>query len=126
MYYLGFLFALIIALLFTSIFFFGFRNRGPWGTFWSFFLIIFLVVWGAAVWFTDLGPVWMDIAWAPLLFIGLIMAAVLAAATPPERPERTIVEEPTTPPGASGGAITVFFWLTVIVLGGLIIFGLIA
>ena len=125
MNYLSFLFALIIALIFTAIFFYGFRNRGPWGTFWSFFLIMFLVIWGAAIWFTDTGPVWMDVAWAPLLFIGLIMAVILAAATPPERPKRIVMEEPATSPDTPGSAITVFFWITVVALGGLIIYGLI-
>lgn len=124
MSFISFVFAVVIALIFTAIFFYGFRNRGPWGTFWSFFLIMFLVVWSAAIWFTDIGPVWMDVAWAPIFFTGLILAIILASATPPDRPRRMDVQQ-NTPPGNTGsGALSVFFWITVIVLGIVIVMGL--
>lgn len=124
MNFLGFLLALIIALLFTAIFFYGFRNRGPWGTFWSFFLIMFLVVWAAAIWFTDIGPVWMEVAWAPIVVIGIIMAVILASATPPEKPKRIVVNESAGEDTTPTGVLSVFFWITVVALALVIVFGL--
>lgn len=122
----GFLLALIIALIFTAIFFFGFRNRGPWGTFWSFFLVMFLVIWAAAIWFTDIGPTWMDVAWAPIVVIGIILAIILASATPPDRPRRIVVNEPPSEDTTPTAALSVFFWITVVALAVVVVFGLLS
>jgi hypothetical protein len=77
------IFALLVAFVFAGIFSFLLNYRGPWGKFWAFFLIIFLGVWAASLWVYPVGPLWYDVAWIPLLFVGLLIALLLSAATFP-------------------------------------------
>lgn len=76
---------ILIALVIAAIFYYGFNSRGPWGSFWTFVLVIGFGVLIAAVWARPVGPVWWGIAWFPLIFIGLLFALLLAAATPTAR-----------------------------------------
>lgn len=73
--------AIIVALIISSIFYFALRSRGPWGSFWSFFLVIMLAVWAASIWIVPVGYVYWEIAWIPLFFIGLIIGLLLAAVS---------------------------------------------
>lgn len=73
---------IVVALLITAVFSYGFRSRGPWGTFWTFFLVLLLGIWLVAIWIQPIGPVWYRIAWVDLLFVGLLFALLLAASTP--------------------------------------------
>lgn len=76
--------AIIIALIIGGIFYYGFKSRGPWGSFWTFFLVIAFAVLVAAAWVRPVGAVWWGIAWFPLIFVGLLFALLLAAASPTE------------------------------------------
>lgn len=73
--------AIIVALIISSIFYFALNSRGPWGSFWSFFLVIMLAVWAASIWIVPVGYVYWEIAWIPLFFIGLIIGLLLAAVS---------------------------------------------
>ena len=121
MFFADFLFALAIGLLFTVVFAALFRNRGPWGLWWVFLLIVLLGAWAGGVWTTPaaIGPPLFGVYWLPLFVFGLIFALVLAAATP------------VTPPRTRGEAIAqaqaeeaavavfgIFFW---VMLVGLIV-----
>jgi len=77
--------AIIVAVVISSIFYFAVDARGPWGSFWTFFVIILLVVWAASLWIVPFGYIYWEIAWIPLFFIGLVIAFLLAAlsSTPP-------------------------------------------
>lgn len=126
----GAILAFIIAILFAAIFSYGFKRRGPWGNFWSFFLILFLIIWVADIWVTPEAPQWVywnNVAWFPLLMFGLIIALLLAAATPTHRPPKPGIEPetaPTEPEEAAIAIIGVFFWIMLIFLIGAIIAGL--
>ncbi|HKK40474.1 MAG TPA: hypothetical protein VJ949_13720, partial [Cryomorphaceae bacterium] len=86
----------VIALLIGAIFFYGFKNTGPWGSLWSFILIIFLGVLFVDVLAEPVGPLWYGVAWFDLIFVGFLFAFLLAAATPtrpPRRDEQLVAEE---------------------------------
>ena len=107
----------LITLVLTALFFYGFRRTGPWGSFWTFLLIVFLSVLLADIWLTPMGPVWWGAAWIDLIFIGLLVALILAAASPTSGTRATSVDT-ATKADYSGAAIAVgiFFWLLVIFL----------
>lgn len=75
----GVLGALLIAILLSVIFYFAFNIRGPWGSFWTFFLVLLFTVWAASLWVDPVGPVFWGIAWIPLFLVGLLFALLLAA-----------------------------------------------
>ena len=79
---------LLITILLSSLFYYGFDRRGPWGSIWSFLLVVFLGVLLFDIWMTPIGPMWWGIAWFDLLFFGFLFAVLLAAATPTGRRER--------------------------------------
>lgn len=128
---------ILIALVIAALFYYGFNSRGPWGTFWTFLIVIGFGVLIAAVWARPIGPVWWGIAWFPLIFVGLLFALLLAAATPPGRrtgdPTRRTgyveedprLNEPVVEPDAAeeGAAVGIMFWtmltlfLLIVVLG---------
>lgn len=110
------LFAVVLISLFLgSIFFYGFGRRGPWGSFWSFLIIIFLGVLLFDVFTEPLGPVWYGVGWIDLMFIGLIFALLLAASSHiGSRRTYRSEETPKDDVEASVIAIGVSFWLLIL------------
>ncbi|WP_127846323.1 hypothetical protein [Psychroflexus aestuariivivens] len=115
---------LITAIFIGAIFFYGFKVRGPWGSFWPFLLIIIGGIWLASAISEPVGPVYWEVAWFDFLFIGLIFAFILAATTPSRidrqrykefyanpKPE----EEPTDPVGPAI-AVGIWFWLMMLLI----------
>ncbi len=80
------IFELVIALgisaILTLLFAFAFRLRGPWGSLWTFFLVLALSIVAADLWLSPVGPYWFEVPWIPMLFVGLVIALILAAASP--------------------------------------------
>jgi hypothetical protein len=117
----------LIALLITVIFTMVFKNRGPWGLFWLFFLIVFLASWSARLWISPLGPMFLGVAWVPILIVAIIFALILAAtAIPPKNPRKEIIEKQigvTTDEGESSVAFGAFFWVLLIILAVAVIVG---
>lgn len=110
--------AIIVAVIVSSIFYFAVDARGPWGSFWTFFVIILLVVWAASLWIVPFGYIYWEIAWIPLFFIGLVIAFLLAAlsSTPPRfrRSEKgSDVVNAEKEPERTYAAIGLMFWLFV-------------
>lgn len=125
----GILAAIVIAVLISAIFYYGFSARGPWGSFWTFFLVLLLIVWAASLWTRPVGPVYWGVAWIPLFFIGLIFALLLAAiptydTTPEEEAiidQEILAEEPELArrreaEASSAAAVGWFFWLFIAIL----------
>ncbi|MFP8489200.1 hypothetical protein ACKGJO_08850 [Gracilimonas sp. Q87] len=114
--------ALFIAMLIGLLFYFAFRRTGPWGSFWSFFLVLFLGLWMVSIWMDPIGPSYWDVAWLDFIFIGLIFALLMAAATP-----RDLYVRRTNPEAFAEGAVAIgiFFWLLIIMLIAAIIIGLV-
>jgi hypothetical protein len=93
----GVIAAILVAILISALFYYGLNARGPWGSFWTFFLALLLIVWAASLWVRPIGPVYWGVAWIPLIFIGIIFALLLAAVptydTRPYDGTRTDVRE---------------------------------
>jgi len=118
------LFALCMAMLFTLIFAIGLRRMGPWANVWIFFLIIFLAAWAGSLWISPAGPVFIGIAWLPILFISFLLAILLASFNPPQQPEpkvETISE--VKDKEAAVRAFDAFFWILLISLVVIILLG---
>lgn len=120
---------LLIAVILAAIFFYGFRRTGPWGSFWSFLLVLILGMLLFTVWTEPYGPVYWGIGWIDLLIIGLLFALLLAAASPSLRQGRDVSEEailPDTEPRKMPERVAVsgFFWILILLFVVLIIFGL--
>jgi hypothetical protein len=118
----------LIAVAITLVFSFGFKNRGPWGNIWVFFALIFLGIWAASRWIEPFGPVYMGVAWIPILLFGFLIALLLSAAVPIKsyRQKQREADAPAEPPSEDSTrlqAFGIFFWLLVITLGLAITFG---
>lgn len=102
----------LIALAVGSLFYYSFKRRGPWGSFWSFLLIIFLGVLLFGTYAEPVGPLYYGVAWLDLLIIGLIFAFLLAASSNPY--PRRMVEKDEVEPNPAAVSIGIFFWVSVI------------
>jgi len=121
------LFALCMAMLFTLIFAIGLRRTGPWSNVWVFFLIVFLAAWAGELWISPAGPVFIGIAWLPILFLSFLLAVLLASFTPPQRPEPKV--ETISEVKGKEAAVRIFdafFWTLLIGLVVIIVLGYVA
>lgn len=119
--------AALIALVLTvaSVFFLG--NRGPWGSVWTFFLVLFLALATVSIYIAPIGPVQWGVAWIPITIAGIIVTILLIAAMPhpPSRPglraEKSAAEDQSDLPATPIGR---FFWVLVILLVIAIVVGM--
>jgi hypothetical protein len=123
MSFLSILYIILVALVLTFIFGFLFRVRGPWGSYWSFFAVIFLGIWAITVWMIPFGPYWQDIYWLPPLGVGIVLAILLAAAAPSPRAraireqEKKELIKKEAPPVITG----LFYWIFLLLMIAIII-----
>lgn len=110
------LIALAIGLLLTAIFSAALGNRGPWGLWWVFLLVVFLTAWAGGAWITPFGPPLFGAYWLPALLVGLAIALLVAAAAP--LPARRVTARGTNAPAAEGAgvALGIFFWIFVVAM----------
>jgi ABC-type nickel/cobalt efflux system permease component RcnA len=119
--------AVIIGVVLTAVFAFGFRRRGPWLSVLLFFLLVFFGTWAAAIWVGPVGPAFYGVFWLPPLMVGLAIALLLAAAFPavPRRTPREEIElERKTQPVSfnfSGFFVVLLVLLVVLILVGYLI-----
>ena len=127
MAFLGVVLTIVAALIIGLIFYYALELTGPWGTFWSFLVVVTLAGLAAEAWFTPVGPVKWGIAWIPTLFVMFLIALLLAAATPVVRKSRKekdtgqVPSEKIQNQAALGG----FFWLLLVILLSIILWGVI-
>ena len=110
---LGILYLVSIAFLITLFFTVLLKNRGPWGSFWTFFIVILLAVFVADVWVGPVGPFFHDgIYWVPPLAVGLLVALLLAATTPSPRTrsELDLEKKEIAREDSAAVALGTFFW----------------
>jgi hypothetical protein len=81
--FLQLFFTVLLALLVGSFFYYVFKYTGPWGSFWTFILVLIFAGFAASVWIEPFGPPLYNVAWAPILIVILLFALFLAAASPP-------------------------------------------
>jgi len=112
--------ALAVAAVLSLIFAIGFRTRGPWGSIWVFFAVIFLSSWAGGLWLPAMGPPLWGVYWIPFLLAGVIIALVLTATVAPQSPRTTVelVEpaEEATAAGRARSVLGVFFWILIAAL----------
>ena len=116
-----------ITLLITLAFTYIFRNKGPWGSFWTFFLVILLAVLAADLWIEPMGPYYRDVYWLPPLVIGVLFALILAAASPGKSERKRVDQAGEEYKGDRIAfiALGIFFWFLLILLAVLVVSGLI-
>ncbi len=124
---LSLLYLIGISLLITLAFTYLFRVRGPWGTFWTFFLVILLAVLAADIWIEPMGPYYRDVYWLPPLIVGILLALILAAASPGKYDRKQVDQAGEEYQGDKVAfiALGVFFWFLLILLVALVASGLI-
>ena len=123
---LGFAYSASIALIITLFFASAFRTRGPWGNFWTFFIILLLAVLAAHLWVRPIGPSYQGIYWIPPIAAGFLVASILAASTPPSKPVSRLKQSTEDYIERRANAITLgtFFWFVVVFMIILVLIGL--
>ena len=93
MLWINFLFAIIVALTLTALFYFIIRRSGLLGNVFLFFLIVFLGAWAGGLWLRPIGPPINGFYWINYLITGFLLALLLAAiGSPDSSRERKKVE----------------------------------
>lgn len=116
--YTGLFGAALIALVLTvtAVFFLG--KRGPWGSVWTFFLVLFLTLWTISIYVAPIGPRYWGIAWIPIGIAGVILTVLLISAMP--HPRDATDQEVSVVPDAKHELpyrpVGKFFWVLIILL----------
>ena len=122
--------AILIALIVSLFFVYALNARGPWGSLWSFFLLVVLIVWAASLWISPFGPVYWGVSWGPLVFVAIVFAALLASVPTSRAYRRRKGDLPETAAAraseseeerAAEGALGFMFWILI----GLLLVGII-
>ncbi len=118
MFFIDFIFAFLVALIFLVLFgsALGWRRPGVpvvWPTFFFFLVLMFIAIWAGGIWFTPFGPMLWDTYWVPFVIVGLMVVLLLAAVIAPPRGNRVkMVEESEV---ESAMVIGAFFWIFLII-----------
>lgn len=109
--------SLIVSVILTAVFVWGFRRKGPWASILAFFIVVFLSSWAGGMWISPFGPTVQNIQWLPFAMVGLITALFLAAAVPNwstrVRTEVGAQPERRRPPVA---LLSAYYWVAIILL----------
>ncbi|MCX2452389.1 hypothetical protein OQX61_14030 [Pedobacter sp. PLR] len=136
MEFIGILFALFFAIMLTAVFSLAFRNTGPWGGFWTFFILLFFISLAAGEWAAQRGPSAWGYYWAPGFIAAIVVALLLAATSPDsaaERARKRAKELRNRPEGAREAEVSVaatvlgiFFWILIVVLALIALAGVVS
>ncbi|MBD3337300.1 MAG: hypothetical protein GF355_17445 [Candidatus Eisenbacteria bacterium] len=117
-----FIFALIIAVLFSALLvgLFGWRHparTGAGAALVFLFLILLLATWAGGAWMGPFGPPLWGGYWLPPLLVGVVILLIIAALVP-VRPPRTRVaaDEPSGEVEGPALFFGLFFWLLLLAL----------
>lgn len=119
----------IITAIIASLFYYGLKKAGPWGSFWTFFLVLFLGISLVAIWVTPFGPTWYGVAWFDLFIVGLLIALLLAASTPStDKDRRRAYKQSDVVDGQTEAGpatkLSAFFWVLLVLFVVMIGIGL--
>jgi hypothetical protein len=123
--YSGLVAALVISAFLTIISVFLLRKKGPWGSAWTLFLVVFLGLWAVSIYLAPVGPTYQGVAWAPLLIAGVLLTLLLIASMPganewrDESMEAERSPNKVTPPKASR-----LFWILIVLLAIAVMIGM--
>lgn len=133
MEFIGILFSLFFAVIITVVFSLAFKNTGPWGGFWVFFILMFFISFGAGEWAAQRGPSAWGYYWAPGLIAAIVFALVLAATSPKSHGPRRNIEQRSnvdtkenTEVAVSAAVFGIFFWMLIVLLALIAIAGLLS
>jgi hypothetical protein len=117
MTFFGILLTIFIAILIGALFYYVFKSTGPWGTFWTFVVILILAGIAGSYWMTPVGPAVYNVALIPTLFVIIVFALILAAASPSRHRRRGRYSEERPAEDEAGAlAIGAFFWILMSIL----------
>ncbi len=127
--YPGLFAAALVALILTIVSAFFLGKRGPWGSIWTFFLVLFLALSTVSIYVAPIGPRYWGIAWMPITIAGVIMTVLLIAAMPHDH-KRQVGQYTSDAPeiDTTTGLATIrgshFFWVLIVLLVIAIIVGM--
>ncbi len=118
MFFADFFAALIVGSLVVFLISLAFRTKGPWGSLIWFFIMVALFAWVAGVWIRPYGSVWFGAVWIPIIFVGFLVALLLAAVSPrkPRLPVPADLKEETIATEERKTAVGAFFWILIMIL----------
>jgi hypothetical protein len=120
MLFFNIVFTILLAFLVGGLFYYVFKYTGPWGSFWTFVIILVLAGIAASAWLPA-GPVFYNLPWLPILFVVLMVALLIAAAGPARRRTTETNPTPAVQPQKIENkpavvAISSLFWIFLILL----------
>jgi amino acid transporter len=127
--YTGFISALVVSVVITVIAVVAGR-KGPWGTAWTFFLILFLSLWIVSIYIRSVGPVYLGIAWVPIIIAGILLAVLLAAAIPDTNRDQSLRDTQSSKVSQAdeqdvrNTSVGRFFWILILLMITAIIIGM--
>lgn len=119
-------FGLVLMALLVGIAGWGRSEEGiGWAAIGFAFVLLVLGIMAAGLWIRPAGPMYDDVFWGPMLFVGVLIALLLAAIIPPGRPpkgrpvERSLIDE--TERGRQADvagplAFGALFWMVLVLL----------
>ena len=125
--YQGLLAALVVAVVMTGIIV-ALGRKGPWGTVWTFFLVLFLALWIVSLYVRAVGPVHFGIAWLPIVIGGLLLTVLLLAVVPDanfrrnERLQKEVEVDQSNELQSTG--VGRFFWVLIFLMVAAIMIGM--
>jgi hypothetical protein len=118
---------LLMSLLFTLLAVFVFERRGPWGSAWTVFLLLFLSLWVISIYIAPIGPVYQGVSWVPLLVATILIGTLLLVSFPDSnhwRDESIDSSSGTGEQQTKPVRVNSFFWILIILLITAIITGM--
>lgn len=123
--YSGLVAALLISFLLTLISVFLLRKKGPWGSAWTLFLVVFLALWAISIYLAPVGPIYYGVAWAPLMIAGILLTLLLVATMPGANEWRDESMDAQRPPKQVKQAkASRLFWVLIVLLAIAVMIGM--
>jgi hypothetical protein len=124
----GIIFTTAIAIIVGIFFYYVFRTSGPWGSLWTFILVLVLAGLATTAWITPYGPLFYDFAWVPTFFFVLFFALLLTAATPTakSKPPKEELEPADLETSSAFAVLGAFFYIMIILLLAVLIIGIVS
>lgn len=126
MTYLDFLIIVALAFLIAVIFVVVLKAAGPWGSFWTFYLVLLLGILAAAFWIKPVESSMDEVSWGMMAVVGLSLALILALAgsNPAAQRKRNAISGKIVPADPDAAErVNAAFWIVISILLTAIIIG---
>lgn len=123
--YSGLVAALLISAFLTVISVFLLRKKGPWGSAWTLFLVVFLTLWAVSIYLAPVGPIYQGVAWVPLIIAGILLTLLLIASMPGANEWRDeSMEKERAPKKVTEAKASKLFWILIVLLAMAVMIGM--